>query len=151
MKSHKRFRSPDQFVWPIYKNHMYDKPSKVPNSTHNQEKQITRKQKAFIPHWKRILLFLDFLEINLQVRIPVFYRGAHKSKSGDPEEIVFSFHIFRASPQEPGSFQCLVPETQFSSTRYQYQYVILKDYKGGCKKIIKGYKGINFLYYLIFF
>jgi len=27
----------------------------------------------------------------------------------------------------------------------------LKDYKGGCEKIIKGYKGINFLYFLIFF
>jgi hypothetical protein len=29
--------------------------------------------------------------------------------------------------------------------------VTVKDYKGRCKKITKGYKGINFLYFLIFF
>ena len=51
-------------------------------------------------------------------------------------------------PRSRIKFNCppsVVPETQFSSTRYLYKYVILKDYKGGCKKIIKGYKGINFL------
>ena len=30
VKSHKSFRSPGQFVWPIYKNYMYNKPSKLP-------------------------------------------------------------------------------------------------------------------------
>ena len=36
-------------------------------------------------------------------------------------------------------------------TRYLVLVFFLKDYKGGCEKIIKGYKGINFLYFLIFF
>ena len=73
VNSHKGFRVPDQFVSPIYKNHMPKNVSKFLKVRIDRPNAIGSNRETPITHEKEKTLFLDYLENNLRLRIRVFY------------------------------------------------------------------------------